>query len=116
MPYGLLDKKDADEIVGGPAYPSCISCCEDKVECLWRSGAIEARMRHVSYSRCERCQLQDFDCAFVWGLMDPLRKIEDGLGRLVRHAQSENREAGRRAAENQVARDGILAVAHRAGK
>lgn len=67
-------------------------------------------MQHVRYSKCERCRLNGLDCELVGGLVIHMRKIEDGLGQLLRHAKAEYKDCVGRAAENRVARDKIMAV------
>jgi hypothetical protein len=98
----------ADEIVGGDMYPSCVECYNDNTECLWEFGVIRARMQQLdSGSTCERCRLNGGECQFVWGVVDSVKKIEDAMGRIVRHAHSQQRKTARGLGENEAARKGI---------
>jgi hypothetical protein len=100
-----------DEIVGGDLYPTCIECFNDNTDCLWEFGVIRARMEQLdSESTCERCRLNGGECQFVWGVVDSVKKIEDTMGRLVRHAHSQHRKTARALGKNDVARKGIQKV------
>lgn len=57
---------------------------------------------------CENCVEEDAECGFVWSLLDPMRKIEDAMDRLIRHASSEYRKMERRTEESDAARARLL--------
>jgi len=89
-------------------YPSCIECYNDQADCLWEFRAVLTRMQELdSESTCERCRLKGLECQFVWGAVDSVKKIEDAMGRLVRHAHSQHRKTDRGIEGNEVARKGI---------
>ena len=104
------DKPSPEEIVGGKLYPACVACFEANMECTWIFGVIEKRMQHApgeggGRGVCEGCSVRGSGCDFVWEFIHSLRKIDDALERLVQHARSENRKAGRRISDNNVGRE-----------
>lgn len=99
------------EIVGGDMYPSCIECYNDGTDCLWEFGVIRARMQLLDpESICERCRVNGRECQFVWGVVDFVKKIEDVMGKLVRHSHSQHRKATRAFGEKEAARNALREV------
>ncbi|KDR77858.1 hypothetical protein GALMADRAFT_210076 [Galerina marginata CBS 339.88] len=99
-----------EEIVGGAMYPVCGACHQEKEECLWEFRRVQVRMQQmeVGEPRCIRCDLNGLGCRIGCGLEDKLSKVDDAMGRLVRHAGSEFRKTDRREAEQQAARDALM--------
>lgn len=97
------------EIVGGKMYPSCVACYTEKTPCLWEFRILQARMERLNAGewRCEQCAVKELECSFVWGVLDPLRKMDDALNRLVRHAESDYRKTDRRHERDAAARDAL---------
>lgn len=95
---------EADEIVGGAKYPTCIACHADGSPCLWEFAVIQARMLHQQQPKkeCEACLLVGRACHFEWQ-ENPLARLEHGLQRVVRHAAAEYKRTEKRSAENAVA-------------
>lgn len=104
------DRPLPDDVVGGEMYPTCVACHEGSAHCIWIFGVVQHRMQHTSgggadRGSCEVCRVQGIGCDFVWEPIHALRKIDDTMERLVQHARSENRKAGRRIADNDAARE-----------